>query len=477
MASTEKNSYRLENEERATYRRMAGLSLPRHTSYPTVPSWSDAYGAEELVADLKQDVANGERLALYVHVPFCQKLCHYCACNKLIVPKDHPSAGPYVSSFLAALAKELDHLGGSLGRRELVQLHLGGGTPTYLSPPELVEMMSLIEKHFSLAPGAEMSAELDPRVTTREHLAMLRQFGFNRLSLGVQDFDPRVQAAINRIQPLEMVESFVAMCREMGFASLNFDLIYGLPYQTLESMEQTLDRVVGLSPDRIAFYRLALIPEVFKWQRTFSRTDVPDGELPLDLNLMAINRFLAADYEFIGLDHFAKPQDGLAAARRDGSLRRTFQGMTTGGDVTNIGIGPSAISWLSRSYSQSETQLHKWSAAVDRSLPVERGLRLTDDDCVRRAVLQDLYCWRRIDKAAISRTFGINFDEYFAAAAPALKELAEVGLIQKGSGEVWTLTRPLGELLVRVVAAVFDRYLPPTAYRDGLPGSAASKVG
>jgi oxygen-independent coproporphyrinogen-3 oxidase len=277
-----------------------------------------------------------------------------------------------------------------------------------------------------------------------------------------------VQAAINRIQPLAMVRDFVETCRELGFGALNFDLIYGLPYQTASSMRSTLEQVVALAPDRIAFYRLALIPEVFKWQRSFRRTDVPEGDLPLELNLLAINRFLDAGYRFIGLDHFAKPDDALSRALDDGSIRRTFQGMTTGGDLSVIGVGPSAISSLETSFAQSVGDVPKWQRAVETGFPVERGLRTSVDDRTRAALLQELYCYRRVRRLD---------PVLWAPELERLTDLARMGLVEDQAGGGFRLTAPLGELLVRVVAAVFDAYLPPSAYKQGVGRTQASQVG
>lgn len=470
-------TYALSSAQRETYRRYAGLSLPRHTSYPSVPAWTADYDAITYARDLHLEGEDQNPLSLYVHVPFCQKLCHYCACNKLIVPKDHPKSQTYVTYYLEAFELEMAHVGVALGGRQVLsQLHFGGGTPTYLTPDEIAHLMGVIDRHFVVATEAEISIELDPRVTSKAHLVALRKLGFNRLSLGVQDFDEKVQHAINRIQPYDTVAAFVADCREIGDWQLNFDLIYGLPFQSIDSMRATLEKVVGLAPERIAFYRLALIPEIFKWQRTFTRADMPSGELPLDLNLLAINYFRAAGYDFIGLDHFARPDDMLAKAQRDGTIRRNFQGMTTGGDVSVIGIGPSAISGLSSSYAQNEPDLHKWQKRVQDGLPTTLGIRLTADDKIRRHVLQQIYCARRVDKALFAQATGHPFDAYFTREEPALRELCDQKIIEI-SKDGFVLTKPLGELLVRVVGAVFDAHLPADAYKSGLAKTSASKVG
>jgi oxygen-independent coproporphyrinogen-3 oxidase len=272
------------------------------------------------------------------------------------------------------------------------------------------------------------------------------------------------------------VEQVVGWCRQLGFGSLNFDLIYGLPFQTLGTMAETLDRVVALSPDRIAFYRLAVIPEIFRWQNVFRAADLPAGDLPLDLNLLAINRLTEAGYEFIGLDHFARPEEMLAQARRDGSLRRTFQGMTTGKALDILGLGPSAISQLDDAYAQNSKASGDWQKAVARDFATERDLRLTPDDRLRREVLQQLYGHGVIDKEQIQDQFGIVFDEYFAGELESLGELIEEGIVVNEAQAI-RLTAPLGRLLVRVAAAVFDRYLPAHAFREGLPADQSSRVG
>jgi oxygen-independent coproporphyrinogen-3 oxidase len=292
----------------------------------------------------------------------------------------------------------------------------------------------------------------------------------------VQDFDPVVQKAVNRIQPLEVVQQAVAWCRELGFGSVNFDLIYGLPFQTPATMSATLDRTLELAPDRVAFYRLAVIPEMFRWQNVFRHSDLPADDVPLELNLLAINRFQEAGYEFIGLDHFARPNEALAQARAAGSLRRNFQGMTTGKELDVIGFGPSAISQLDDAYAQSHKAVGDWSRAVENDLAVERGLHLNADDRLRRELMQQLYGHGVIDKAGLETRFGVVFDEYFADELWRAQRLVEDGLVTLGP-DALRLTVPLGRLLVRVVAALFDHYLPADTYCEGLSANLASRVG
>jgi oxygen-independent coproporphyrinogen III oxidase len=467
--------YRLTDAERRTYRRYAGLALPRHTSYPIAPAWTTEYGPDGLRDELRRSAAESRPLSLYVHVPFCERLCYYCACTKEIVPAAKRQQHDPSDALLAGLEVEAGRFGALLGAAAR-QVHLGGGSPTFLSPDGLRRLWAILAGRFAIAADAEIAAEIDPRITTLEHLGTLRELGFKRVSLGVQDFDPRVQKAVNREQPFELVERVVRWCRELGFASVNFDLIYALPFQTLEGMAEALDKTLALAPDRIAFYRLAVIPEIFRWQNVFRPADLPSGDLPLELNLLGINRFLAAGYEFIGLDHFAKPDEELARARRHGSLRRTFQGMTTGKGLDVIGLGPSAISQLDGAYAQNHKATADWQKAVAEDFATERGLRLSDDDRLRRELMQQVYGHGVIDKRSLEGRFGIAFDDYFADELKRLHELVDEGIAEHDD-EAVRLTEPLGRLLVRVAAAVFDRYLPPTAFREGLAPQRSSKVG
>jgi oxygen-independent coproporphyrinogen III oxidase len=468
-------AYSLTQDQRNLYRQYAGLALPRHTSYPIAPLWRTSYGAEQFREDLAQTSPSAP-LSLYVHIPYCSNLCYYCACTKEIVPPEKRKLHDPADSFLDGLEQELRHLRNHLDRRCLQQVHLGGGSPTFFSVPQLTRLWTLLTDVFTVAEGAEIAVEIDPRITTRQQLQALRGFGFNRVSLGIQDFDPGVQEAVNRRQPLEVVRQAIAWCRDLGFESINFDLIYGLPFQTLETMERTLAQTIALAPDRIAFYRLAVIPEIFRWQKTFSRYDLPQGDLSLDLNLLAINRFLDAGYEFIGLDHFARPGEALAQAAKKGSLQRNFQGMTTAKGLDLIGVGPSAISMLDQAYAQNQKTTEDWLAALRGDLATERGLRLSQDDRLRRELLQQLYGHGRIDVPEFEKRFGINFQEYFASELVRLETLTKEGIVEWTGGQIG-LTAPLGRLLVRVVAAIFDRYLPPNAYRVGLPAEQSSKVG
>lgn len=454
----------------------AQLALPRHTSYPIAPFWREEYSAADFACDLQQSAEDGRPLSLYVHIPFCERLCYYCACTKEIVPahkrrEQHPEA-----SLLQGLELEAARLANLLQGREVHQVHLGGGSPTFLSVDQIEQLCGLLARHFSIAPHAERSVEIDPRITSRQQLEVLRSLGFQRVSLGIQDFDATVQKAVNRVQPFETVQSVVAWCRELEFESINFDLIYGLPYQTVRTMADTLDKVILLAPDRIAFYRLAVIPEIFRWQNVFKPEDLPAGDVPLELNLLAMDRFQSAGYEFIGLDHFAKHEEKLAEACRDQTLQRNFQGMTTGKDMDLIGLGPSAISQLDWAFAQNEKSTSAWQAALGKDLATERGVHLAEDDRLRRELLQQLYSFGVLKKEPFAHQFGIQFDDYFHDECKRLRELADDGLVTIDSATI-RLTQPLGRLLVRVVAAVFDAYLPRNAYREGMPANLLSKVG
>ncbi|MBI1832619.1 MAG: oxygen-independent coproporphyrinogen III oxidase [Planctomycetes bacterium] len=466
----------LTGAERAIYRRYAGLALPRHTSYPIAPAWRGDYTAGDFRTALSESAQRRRPLSLYVHVPFCERLCYYCACTKEIVPASKKLATDPGRSFLVGLETEAARLGEIVGMSPVDQVHLGGGSPTFLRPEQLRRLWQTLTAHFTIAPNAEIAVEIDPRIPTFEHLSALRELGFNRVSLGIQDFTATVQRAVNRMQSVETVERVVSWCRELGFASINFDLIYGLPFQTLESMGETLEQTIALAPDRIAFYRLAVIPEIFRWQNVFHAEDLPAGDPPLELNLLAIQRFQDAGYEFIGLDHFARPTEALARAWREQSLHRNFQGMTTGKELDVVGLGPSAISQLDSAFAQNHKMSADWQAALERGLATERGLRLSVDDRLRRELMQQLYGYGIIRKASLEQRFHVAFDSYFAGELDGLRSLIDEGLVEMDDNDI-RLTDPLGRLLVRVVAAVFDAYLPAGTFRSGLAEHLSSKVG
>jgi len=429
---------------------------PRYTSYPTAPTWNESYGPDEFREDLASgDVDASDGLSLYVHVPFCENLCHYCACNKLIT-KDHARAAGYLDTIEREIAAVRQAL---RVPRTATQIHWGGGTPTWLAPDEIRRLFGALVEAFPVRPQAEISIEVDPRVTTTAHLDALAGCGFNRISMGVQDFDLRVQEAVRRIQTVEQTAQLVSAARDAGFESVNFDLIYGLPYQTPESFARTLDHVFAIGPDRIALYSYAHVTWVAKQQRGFERTDLPDAATKLAIMLMAIRRFLAEGYLFIGLDHFARPDDELAQAFADRTLRRNFMGHTTQAGVDLLGFGPSAISELRTSYAQSFREEPQWQQAVaERGVATMRGYRLSRDDLERRWIIGRILCHGELRAAEFRDAFGRELAKAYAPELAALGEAEADGLLQRQADGSFTVT-PAGRLLVRNLAMVFDAHL------------------
>lgn len=430
---------------------------PRYTSYPTADRFNPEFTEQSYIAYLEQRTTDASRnppLSIYVHVPFCESLCYFCACNKIIT-KEHGRTTEY----LRYLAKEMALVAARIGPdRRLAQLHFGGGTPTFLSPAELRELMAMLRSHFNFLPDAELGIEIDPRTVSDDTMAVLAELGFNRTSFGVQDFDPAVQQAVNRIQPFEMVEKAVTASRKSGFESINADLIYGLPKQSLESFNRTLDRVIELSPERIALYNYAHLPSRFRAQRLIVEADLPSAEARLQIFLMSVRRLLDAGYIYIGLDHFAKPDDELNKARLDKSLHRNFQGYTTRADCDLIGFGVSAIGKVGHSYSQSVRTVKAYYEYLDADqLPIEKGFALTDDDVLRRQVIMALMCSGPVDFAAINETHGIDFNSYFAHELSQLQQYEDAELIKVDAHSIQVT--PKGRMFVRAVAMVFDKYL------------------
>jgi oxygen-independent coproporphyrinogen III oxidase len=426
---------------------------PRYTSYPTAPVWKEDFGPHDLErAYANADVA-GTPLSLYMHLPFCESLCLFCACN-VSIQKDRGVAVPY----LAALKREIDHVAVRVSRkRPVIQLHWGGGTPTYLSPAQMKDLFEYARERFSFAPDAEIGIEVDPRVTNREHLETLRQLGFNRLSMGIQDFESKVQETIHRVQPYEMTRDLILVSRELGFESLNVDLIYGLPYQTAESFRRTIDQVLTLAPDRVAMFSYAHVPWLRKQQGAFA-THLPEGREKFRIFRAGLERFLDAGYLYIGMDHFARPGDELATAQRSRTLHRNFQGYTTKAGADLYGMGVSAISSIGDAYAQSRREVPAYQSAVaERGLATMRGYHLSADDRLRRAVIGRLLCHTVIPKHEVEREFSVSFDEYFEAELERLEEPSEEGLVILAPDEI--RVTPLGRIFIRNVAMVFDRYL------------------
>ncbi|MGN6085282.1 oxygen-independent coproporphyrinogen III oxidase [Trinickia sp.] len=435
---------------------------PRYTSYPTADRFAPEFDEAAYRGHLAEraQAATKPPLSVYVHLPFCESLCYFCACNKVIT-RDHGRAAEY----LAYLLREIAMVAPELGReRRTSQLHLGGGTPTFFSIAELGRLTDALRGHFDFDEQAELGVEIDPRTVTDDTLSQLAALGFNRTSFGVQDFDPAVQQAVNRIQPLAMVERALGASRDAGFESVNIDLIYGLPRQSAASFDRTLDEVVRLSPDRIALYNYAHLPSRFKAQRLIDAAELPPAEDRLRIFIRATRRLLEAGYVYIGLDHFAKPDDELSRALRAGSLHRNFQGYTTKAECDLVGFGVSAIGKMGRSYCQSTRSVKTYYERLDEGrLPVERGLTLSADDLLRREVIMTLMCSVPLAYRAIEARHNIEFARYFERELVALAPFVAAELIELGDEAIRIL--PKGRLFVRAVAMTFDRYLarPSTA--------------
>ena len=436
--------------------RKYGGNGPRYTSYPTADQFVEAFDASAYRHWLKNRSIGGfvRPLSLYVHLPFCDTICYYCACNK-IVTKDHTRSAKYVDY----LGREARMLAAELSDdRRVSQMHWGGGTPTFLADSEMAELSRMLRSEFEFVDGAECSIEVDPRRVTPERVALLAELGFNRISLGVQDFDAEVQRAVNRIQSVEETDAIIRAARRHGFRSVNVDLIYGLPKQTLEGFSRTLAQVIECDPDRIALYSYAHLPAVFKPQRRIHEIDLPGGPVKLSLLTTAIERLQAAGYVYIGMDHFAKPDDDLAVAQRQGRLTRNFQGYSSSGDADIVALGVSAISKVGPVYSQNVKVLDEYYARLEEGeLPILRGIELNADDLVRRAVIQALACQFAVSKESISIAHLIDFDRYFAQELAMLKQHEREGLVHVD--HEWIGVTPKGRLLVRVLCMVFDKYL------------------
>ena len=433
---------------------------PRYTSYPTAPRFDGSFGE----AQLREAAAasNGDpiprRLSLYVHVPFCVSPCFYCGCNRIIT-RDRSRAETY----LARLYREIDMAAALFDRdREVVQLHLGGGTPNFMDPSQIGELVDTLRRQFRFARPEEsdLSIELDPRFVSPLDIAALGRIGFNRASFGVQDFDPAVQEAVNRIQSVEETRAVLEACRASGFRSVNVDLIYGLPRQNREGFGRTLDTVLGMRPDRLAVYGYAHLPGTFRAQNRIRSEDLPAPAEKLALLELAIARLTAGGYEYIGMDHFALPDDALAMARARGSLHRNFMGYTTHADSDLVGLGVSAISHIGDTFSQNPRDLPSWDASIDAGrLPVVRGMQLDEDDVIRADLIQQLMCRAEVSMDALERRHAIVFREYFATDLEKLAALEADGLVRVGPGRIQVTAR--GRLLLRNIAMCFDRYLTP----------------
>ncbi len=431
---------------------------PRYTSYPTADRFVEAFSQVDLqqaMAVRQQGLGQKNRpLSIYVHIPFCESLCYYCACNKIIT-KHHEKAEPY----LRYLAKEVELYTTQLGTGQSVsQLHLGGGTPTFLSDDELRELMSVLKRSFSFVAGGEYSVEVDPRTVNDARLALLFELGFNRLSFGVQDFDPEVQKAVHRIQPAKQVFELVASARKIGFESINVDLIYGLPKQTPESFDRTLKQVNELRPDRIALYAYAHLPERFKPQRRILAAELPVASSKIAMLSRSMDALINAGYVYVGMDHFALPDDALAVAKRQGRLHRNFQGYSTQPDCDLIGLGVSAIGRMGGTYSQNAKTMEEYVDMLDNAqLPIVKGLALSRDDLIRRAWIMAIMCQGHIQYDAFNEAWLIDAKKYFAIEIEQLETLQTQGLVELTDGGLQVT--PMGWFFVRGVAMVFDKYL------------------
>jgi oxygen-independent coproporphyrinogen-3 oxidase len=440
---------------------------PRYTSYPTADRFVEAFGPDDATRALAQraegaTVGGSAPLSVYVHIPFCESVCYYCACNKVIT-KHHERAAEY----LDALDTEIGLVRSALGGREpaLSQLHFGGGSPTFLSDAELERVVGSLRSAFRIADDAEVSIEVDPRTVTPQRLAHLRHIGFNRISFGVQDFDPKVQQAVHRVQPYEGVRDLIQSARALGFESINADLIYGLPRQTPESFARTVAQISELRPDRIALYAYAHLPQRFKPQRRIVDAELPDAGQRLRMLGAAIAYFLGGGYSYVGMDHFALANDSLAIAKRQGRLHRNFQGYSTQPDCDLIGLGVSAIGRIGANYQQNAKTLPEYYDALRHGeLPVVRGIALSRDDLVRRAVIMALMCQGRLDFESIELAHLIRVRDYFANELEQLAPLAEAGLVEIEPRAIQVTAA--GWYVVRAVAMVFDRYLQNDKLRE-----------
>lgn len=428
---------------------------PRYTSYPPATEFSHDIDKSEYVRKIIQSNERKTPLSLYFHIPFCENACHFCGCNVIITRRKEVTA-PY----LEHLYREMDLYKNLIDTtsRKVVQLHWGGGTPNYLSDEETVQLFNQTKERFQIDKKAEISIEIDPRHVDRDRIFLLRQVGFNRISFGIQDFNYKVQEAVNRIQPEEMIFDVMSWIRQAGFESVNIDLIYGLPYQTLETFTDTIEKTIKLNPDRIAVFNFAYVPWLKRLQRNIDEKALPKPEEKLRILQMTIEKLTKAGYVFIGMDHFAKPDDELAVAQRERTLHRNFQGYTTKAEAELFGFGATSISMLYDGYVQNYKVLRDYYETIDDGrLPIERGVYLTEDDIIRRDTIMKLMCHFRLVKGEVEEKFGINFDQYFKDELSGLKEMEDDGLVVLYPDRI-DIT-PTGRLLIRNIASVFDIYL------------------
>ncbi|KNC93430.1 oxygen-independent coproporphyrinogen III oxidase [Trabulsiella odontotermitis] len=426
-------------------------SGPRYTSYPTALEFNENFGADDFLQAVTK--YPDRPLSLYVHIPFCHKLCYFCGCNKIVTRQQHKA-----DQYLDALEQEIRHRAPLFAGRHVSQLHWGGGTPTYLNKAQISRLMGLLRTHFQFNTDAEISIEVDPREIELDVLDHLRAEGFNRLSMGVQDFNKEVQRLVNREQDEDFIFALLNHAREIGFTSTNIDLIYGLPRQTPESFAFTLNRVAELNPDRLSVFNYAHLPTLFAAQRKIKDADLPSAQQKLDILQETIASLTHAGYQFIGMDHFARPDDELAVAQRNGVLHRNFQGYTTQGDTDLLGMGVSAISMIGDCYAQNQKELKHYYQRVDEiGHALWRGIALTEDDCIRRDVIKALICNFRLDFSAVEQQWDLDFEDYFAEDLKLLAPLAKDGLVDVDTHGIQVT--PKGRLLIRNICMCFDAYL------------------
>lgn len=427
------------------------INGPRYTSYPTALALHSNFEQTAIAGALQ---GAGTELSLYLHIPFCHKLCYYCGCNKIVTRHQHKA-----DQYLDALAQEMAFYQPLLSNKVINLLHLGGGTPTFLTETQLSRLMALLQQHFTILPDAEISIEIDPRSCSDDKLRHLKQLGFNRVSFGVQDLDEKVQIAINRVQDTGLIRHQVQLCRELGFSSVNLDLIYGLPYQQADSFAETVAEIIRLNPDRISLFSYAHLPERFAAQRKIPTSSLPQASEKLALMQLAISQFVAAGYQFIGMDHFAKADDALAKAQQAGKLQRNFQGYTTAGQDALLGLGVSSISQINGVLWQNSKELPAYYAALAAGqLPVERGFALNQDDRLRAALISQLICHFTLDIKAFNEQWQLeHFWHYFDSALQQLQPFIEDGLVEVYAGRLQVTG--LGRLWVRSICACFDAYL------------------
>ena len=437
---------------------------PRYTSYPTAPQFDDQFRQEYYLAAINESnrLPIPADLSLYVHVPFCSNPCFYCGCNRVITRS--LTAG---DEFLGNLTREVELIAPNFDEDRLVrQLHLGGGTPTFLSIDQLDRLVALLKKHFPFAPDAEMGLEIDPRTVDPVGIRKLRDMGFNRISVGIQDLEPDVQQAVNRIHDTAMVSATIGAAQAVGFESISVDLIYGLPLQTTTGFARTVDTIIGLKPDRISLFNYAHLPHLFKAQQRIDEDQLPAPATKLTIFRNTLNRLLDAGYEFIGMDHFALPGDSLVKARQDGSLLRNFQGYSTHGGLDLVSFGPSAISLIGDTFAQNQRKLDDWVIAlIEGRLPIARGLTRTVDDRIRALAIDRIMCTGALVYRDLEKLFQLSFKRYFSDELERLKPLLDDGLIEMTS-EGFTVTAD-GLLFLRAIAKVFDAYLPANKQASG----------